>query len=153
MQRYLATPQRLTILAAGLFAFLAWPAMAGDRALVRTADDSAIEWGPCPEFFPASCRIGVLHGDPAKPNADIFFKVPPETTVPAHTHTSAERMVLVSGRMEIDYEGQDPVVLEPGTYAWGPPEHPHSARCLDAGDCVLFIAFEEPIDAMPAGDQ
>lgn len=141
------------LLAAALLGILSGQTMAGDRARVLSADDPAIEWGPCPAFFPDSCRIGVLHGDPAEPNADIFFRVPANTPLPAHTHTSAERMVLVSGEMEVDYEGQKPAVMLTGDYAWGPPGHPHSARCLDAGDCILFIAFVEPVDAMPAGDE
>lgn len=124
-------------------------ATAGEEAKVVSADDPAIEWGPCPGFFPDTCRIGVLHGSPAEPRADIFFKVPADTALPAHTHTSAERMVLVSGSMRVDYEGQAPAVIETGSYAYGPPGRPHSARCLDAGECVLFIAFNEPIDAMP----
>lgn len=152
MLRGLYNSRPLAVLAATLLAALAWPALAGERALVHSADDPAIEWVPCPDFFPETCRIGVLNGNPAEPDADIFFKLPPDTAVPEHTHTSAERMVLVSGRMEVDYEGQDPVVLTPGTYAWGPPEHPHSAKCLSGDECVLFIAFVEPIDAMPAGD-
>lgn len=122
---------------------------AGDRALAIDPDDESIEWGPCPGFFPDTCRIGVLHGDPADPRADIFFRVPGGTELPAHTHTSAERMVLVSGRMAVDYEGQEPVTLVPGTYAWGPPELPHTATCMEGDDCVLFIAFNEPVDAMP----
>lgn len=153
MLRLMDGGRSLLLLVAALLGFLSSPAMAGERVRVLSADDPAIEWDPCPGFYPESCRIGVLHGNPAEPNADIFFKLPPDTAVPEHTHTSAERMVLVSGRMEISYEGQEPVILEPGSYAWGPPEHPHSARCLDAGDCVLFIAFVEPIDAMPTGDQ
>jgi len=130
------------------FAFVV-SASAGDLAQVIGADSEDIQWGPCPGFFPDTCRIGVLHGDPAEPLADIFFKVPANTHLPAHTHTSAERMVLVSGRMRVDYEGQDPAVIETGFYAYGPPGRAHSARCLDAGECVLFIAFNEPVDAMP----
>ncbi len=128
-------------------------AVAGDDALVTAPDDPAVEWGPCPGFFPDTCRIGVLNGNPAEPRADIFFKVPANTDLVAHTHTSAERMVLVSGRMRVDYEGQDPAVIETGDYAYGPPGRAHSARCLDAGECVLFIAFNEPIDAIPVEEQ
>ncbi|PEN13310.1 cupin [Longibacter salinarum] len=114
-----------------------------------TMDDPDLEWGPCPDFMPESCEIAVLNGPPDQPNADIFFKMAPGTTVPAHRHTSVERMVLVSGEMEVTYEGHDPVVLKPGTYAFGPAELPHEASCADGEACVLFIAFEEPIDAMP----
>lgn len=134
-------------LLAGL-AVLVVPVLAGERAMVRSAGD--IEWGPCPGFFPETCRIGVLHGDPAEPRADIFFKVPAGTEIPSHTHTSAERMVLVSGEMEVEYEGQAPAVIGTGDYAFGPPGRPHRAKCLDAGECILFIAFNEPVDAMPA---
>ena len=124
-------------------------AVADDRARVISADSDDIQWGPCPGFFPETCRIGVLNGSPAEPRADIFFKVPAGTALPKHTHTSAERMVLISGALNVEYDGQDAAVIETGDYAYGPPGHPHSARCLDHGECVLFIAFNEPVDAMP----
>ena len=120
---------------------------AGEPALARTASDPDLGWGPCPPFFPSGCTIAVLHGDGAKPNADVFFKVPGAYDLPAHYHSSAERMVLVSGRLRITYEGQDEVVLEPGTYAYGPPKAKHWGRCVGPEACVLFIAFEQPIDA------
>lgn len=118
-------------------------------ALARTASDADLEWGPCPDFIPAGCEIAVLHGDPAKRNADIFFKVPGGNfTVPHHRHTSAERMVLVAGELHVQYDGQESVVLKSGTYAYGPAELPHTAICQSKEPCVLFIAFEEPVDAM-----
>ena len=122
---------------------------AQDAPLSWMADDPDLEWGPCPAFMPESCEIAVLNGPPSAPNADIFFKMAANTTVPTHSHTSVERMVLVSGEMEVTYDGHDPVVLESGTYAYGPSELPHDASCADGEDCILFIAFEEPIDAMP----
>lgn len=113
-------------------------------------DDPALQWGPCPGFMPEGCAIAVLQGDPAEPNADVFFKVPGGAEIAAHWHTSAERMVLVSGRMTVRYEGQPSVQLERGSYAYGPPRAVHSARCAEGEDCVLFIAFEHPVDAVPA---
>jgi len=118
------------------------------QAITRTVDE--VEWGPCPDFMPEGCGIAVLHGDPEERNADVFFRLAPGTTVPEHWHSSAERMVLVSGEMQVDYQGQDPVVLTPGTYAYGPAHLPHSTHCAEGeDDCVLFIAFEEPVDAVP----
>lgn len=121
----------------------------GGKALARSIDDPRLEWGPCPEFLPDGCAIAVLHGDPTGPNADIFFKVPGGAEIPRHQHTSAERMVLVSGQLEVNYDGQDPVVLRPGDYAYGPPGLPHTGRCTSGDPCVLMIAFEEPVDAVP----
>lgn len=125
------------------------PALAQERAFSWTADDPKLEWLPCPAFMPDGCGIAVLQGNPAEQNADVFFKLPTNTTAPRHWHTSAERMVLVAGEMHIDYDDQEPVVMEPGTYAYGPASLPHEASCVSEDDCVLFIAFEEPVDAVP----
>ena len=122
---------------------------APEPALAWTADDAQLKWGPCPPFLPEGCGIAVLHGDPAKPNVDVFLKVPAKSTLPLHWHTSAERMVLVAGELHVTYEGQKTTVLEPGTYAYGPAQRPHHAQCASTVPCVLFIAFESPLDAVP----
>src|SRR6267142_275955 len=123
-------------------AFAGAPVSAQEPPLTRTAKDSQLKWGPCPAFLPKGCRIAVLHGDPAKNNADIFLKVPANSILPHHWHTSAERMVLVSGELRVTYDGHKTAVLKPGTYAYGPAKLPHKAECKKAGPCVLFIAFE-----------
>ena len=124
-------------------------APAQEQALTRTARDADLKWGPCPPFLPKGCGIAVLHGDPAKDNVDVFFKVPAKSTIPLHWHTSAERMVLVAGELHVTYDGQKTAVLKSGTYAYGPAKRPHKAFCASAVPCVLFIAFESPLDAVP----
>jgi quercetin dioxygenase-like cupin family protein len=136
-------------LLAGTAAFAQDPA--AEPALAYTYKDPRLQWGPCPPFLPKGCQIAVLHGDPAKPNVDVFLKVPGGSTLAHHTHTSAERMVLVSGALEVAYDGQAPVKLEVGSYAYGPAKKPHSATCAKGDPCVLFIAFESPLDAIPTG--
>jgi quercetin dioxygenase-like cupin family protein len=120
---------------------------AAEPASARSVDDPGLSWGPCPDLFPTGCEIAVLHGDPAKPNADVFFRVPAGYELPKHWHGSAERMILVSGELTVVYEGQAPVVLSPGTYAYGPPRAAHHGRCASSQPCTLFIAFEGPVDA------
>ncbi|KGM55571.1 cupin [Lysobacter daejeonensis GH1-9] len=119
-----------------------------EQALARTHQDAGLTWAPCPEGFPMGCAIAVLHGDPAKDNADLLFRVPAGARIPAHWHTSAERMVLLSGEMEVAYEGQQATTLKPGTYAYGPAKRTHKAHCTGDVPCVLFIAFESPVDAV-----
>lgn len=136
--------------AAAIFSAVLHAAPPGEPALARSFEDPAIEWGPCPEFMPAGCGLAALHGDPAAPNADVLFRVPAGAAIPAHRHTSAERMVLLSGRMEVVYEGQAAVTLRTGDYAYGPAERVHSGSCAEGAACVLFIAFEQAVDAMPA---
>lgn len=110
--------------------------------------DSALQWGPCPPIFPAGCQIAVLNGDPAKPNADVFLRVPGGYTIPAHSHTSPERMILVEGRLTLRYRGAPKGELTPGAYAYGPAGLPHEATCVSDKACTLFIAFEGPVDAL-----
>jgi quercetin dioxygenase-like cupin family protein len=124
-----------------------------EPALAIAADDPQLKWGPCPAFLPEGCAVAVLHGDPAKPNVDVFFKVPAKSTMPLHWHTSAERMVLVAGELQVSYENQKMAVLKPGMYAYGPSKRPHSGFCASSEPCVLFIAFESPLDALPIEDK
>ena len=120
-----------------------------EQALTQNADDAQIQWGPCPPFLPEGCAIAVLHGDPAQENLDVFFKVPAKSTIPLHWHTSPERMVLVAGELHVTYDGQEMAILRQGTYAYGPAKRPHHGYCASADPCVLFIAFESPLDAVP----
>jgi mannose-6-phosphate isomerase-like protein (cupin superfamily) len=132
----------------GSFAHAQAPAQ--EQALTWTADDPQLKWVPCPPFLPKGCGIAVLHGDPARDNVDVFFRVPAKSIIPLHWHTSAERMVLVAGELHVTYDGQKKAVLKPGTFAYGPAKRPHKGFCASAVSCVLFIAFESPLDAVPA---
>ena len=151
IQSFIGRPLQLAMLSAlgltGSFAFAHEPAQ--EPAVTWTADDPELDWGPCPPFLPEGCAIAVLHGDPAKDNVDVFFKVPAKSTIPLHWHTSAERMVLVAGELHVTYEGQKTAVLKPGTYGYGPTKRPHEGACVSSQPCVLFIAFESPLDAVP----
>jgi len=133
------------------FAFAQDPA--AEPALTRNAGDADLAWGPCPPFLPEGCGIAVLHGDPAKDNVDVFLKVPGKSTLPLHWHASAERMVLVDGELHVTYEGQETAILRPGTYAYGPAKRPHDGACASDEPCILFIAFEAPLDAVPVEGQ
>ncbi|GGW44565.1 hypothetical protein GCM10007383_31300 [Arenibacter certesii] len=120
-----------------------------ESSRIRTHVDKDLKWGPCPAFMPDGCTIAVLHGDPSKENVDVFFKVPANYEIPAHWHNSVERMVLVSGELHVTYEGEKEQLMKVGSYAFGPSTKPHSAKCGSKDPCVLFIAFEEPLDAIP----
>ena len=126
-------------------------ALASERATKWTIDDPALEWGPCPEFMPDGCGLAVLQGNPVEANADVLFRLPGNTTAKRHWHSSAERTVLLSGEMHVDVDGQDPVVMTPGSYAYLPGKLPHAASCRSAEPCVLFIAFVDPVDAIEGG--
>jgi mannose-6-phosphate isomerase-like protein (cupin superfamily) len=120
-----------------------------EQPITRAHNDPQLKWNPCPPIFPKGCEVAVLRGDPANGRSDIFLRTPPNYGLPPHWHTSPEHMILVSGELHVTYEGQKPSILKAGSYAYGPAKAKHEARCVDVGPCILFIAFESPIDAVP----
>lgn len=128
---------------------VAWAAKTKEVPMVRAWESQDLKWGSAPAFMPQGTELTILHGDPSKKNADAFFKVQPKATIPTHWHTSAERMILVSGELHVTYEGQEKTILKAGNYAYGPAKLSHEAYCASEVPCVLFIAFEGPVDAHP----
>ncbi len=122
-----------------------------ESALAFAVADAGLSWGPCPQIFPEGCEITVLRGDPAKPDADIYLRIPSGYEIPSHWHTSAERMILAAGELSVTYKGQSETILRAGDYAYGPAKLPHKAACIGAGPCTLFIAFDSPVDAHAGG--
>jgi mannose-6-phosphate isomerase-like protein (cupin superfamily) len=138
------TTVSLAVLVTG--AALTW-GQVPEPALHTPATDPKLAWGPCPDIMPAGCQIAVLHGDPARPNADVFLKLPAKSSFTKHKHTSAERMILLSGELHVTYEGQTQTVVKAGSYMYGPAGRAHSGSCASAEPCLLFIGFEGPVDA------
>jgi quercetin dioxygenase-like cupin family protein len=122
-------------------------ALPRDAAVTRVHHDAGLAWGPCPPVFPGACEVAVLQGDPAEPHADVFLRLAAGYTIPPHRHTSAEHMVLVAGELQVTYAGQPPFTMREGSYAFGPAKAPHEGGCVSKSPCVLFIAFESPMDA------
>jgi quercetin dioxygenase-like cupin family protein len=125
-------------------------AAAAERPLAIAPGQATLAWGACPPILGKGCEIAVLHGNPAEPNADIFLRLAPGTRLPAHWHSSAERMMLSTGQLRVEYAGEPASTLKPGDYAYGPAKHVHAATCVSKAACTLFIAFEGPVDAHPA---
>jgi quercetin dioxygenase-like cupin family protein len=139
MTRSLAMVAALATMAAG--------ASFAEAPLAIDPAGREVAWGPCPPIFGAGCELAVLHGAPDKPNADALLRIAGGKTLAAHRHTSAERMILLTGRLRVRYQGQPARVLQAGHYAYGPAGLPHEATCLGRQRCTLFIAFEGPVDA------
>lgn len=110
-----------------------------------------VVWSPAPPAFPG-CSVTILNGEINKSRLDFFFRIESKTEVVRHTHNSAERMILVQGNLEVQYDGEDATVLKPGMYAFGPAKKPHRAKCLSSKPCILFVAMNEPFSAEALSD-
>ena len=122
-----------------------------ENSILKVIDDSA-EWGPCPPFIPEGCSVSLLQGDMAHPNTDVVFKFQGGTDIPNHWHTSAERMILLEGKLEVTYEGEPKRVMKAGNYAFGPAKKPHVAKCVSKDPCLLYVGFVQPVDAFAIED-
>lgn len=115
-------------------------AQAREEAVTRHAGDANLQWNPCPPFLPKGCGIAVLHGDPSKDNVDVFLRVPAQSTLPAHWHTSAERMILVEGELRVTYEGQKRPSCGPARM----PMDRQSARTMPSARAPFRVSSSSP---------
>ena len=154
----LSSKFKISIILLALFSYGVASAQMGDsndneNAVVRSFDDADLEWGPCPPFMPEGCNIAVLHGDPSKMDVDVLFKVNGKSSIPNHWHNSHERMVLLTGKMQVTYKGESTQTMNVGDYAYGPAKKPHTAKCVSKDPCILFIGFGNPLDAFAVEEE
>ncbi len=120
---------------------------ADEPAIAFSPDDEDLEWLPCPDFLP--CTFAILRGELGGNNMDIFLRFPSKADIPFHTHTSTERMIMVQGEFETTYVGQDRVILKSGDYAFGPAGLAHDGYCASDEECVMYVGYDTPLDALP----
>jgi mannose-6-phosphate isomerase-like protein (cupin superfamily) len=97
---------------------------------------SELKWMDNPAVKGA--KQAVLWGDPAKGPYGTLKSMPGGTMLGLHTHTHAQRVVLVSGTIEFNLEGEAKKDLGAGSYVSIPAGAPHDASCKAGADCVYF---------------
>jgi hypothetical protein len=117
-----------------------------------------VQWGPAPPALPTGAQIAVLEGDPSKKGpVTLRLKFPAGYEIPAHWHSMAERVTVLSGTLNVgmgdtlDRKASQP--LEPGGYVSLPASMHHFAW---AGPITTVqISLEGPFDIFyvnPAAD-
>lgn len=122
------------------------------------APDS-MAWMPGPPVLPKGAQIAVLSGDPAKAGPfTIRLKFPPDYTVPAHQHPTAEQVTVISGTfgfgMGDKLDQASAQMLGPGGFVDLPAKMNHFAFARGA-DVVVQINSTGPFAityANPADD-
>jgi hypothetical protein len=80
-------------------AFAAGPAL-GQGHIALSADK--LQWGPAPPVLPAGAKIAVLEGNPGeKGQVTLRLQFPAGYDIPAHWHSMAERVTVLSGSFHI----------------------------------------------------
>jgi quercetin dioxygenase-like cupin family protein len=108
------------------------------KPVVRPAAE--VQWTDHPSIKGA--RTAVLWGDPKSGAYGALRSLPGGTSLPLHTHSSDERVVVLSGTISLSFEGEAARDLPAGSYAFVPAGLKHSAICKAGPDCVYFA--EQP---------
>ena len=146
---------RLAPLALGL-TLAAGPAGAAQSHALVPAD--AVQWAPAPPALPAGAEIAVLEGDPsAKGPVTLRLRFPANYDVPAHWHSMAERVTVLTGALNVGMgdriDRQASQKLAPGGFASLPAMMRHFAWTTTP--TVVQIHLEGPFDIFyvnPADD-
>ena len=131
----------------GLAAALTLTAGGGDKeAKVWAADD--IKWTENPAV--PGFSIAPLWGDPNKGAYGALKKVAGGTALGWHTHTSAQKVVAISGTIEFTLDGGEMKELTAGSYVYLPAKAKHHTVCKAGADCIFFEEQPGKTDYLPA---
>ena len=95
-------------------------------------------------------KVADLWGNHAVGAFGAFFKLPAGFAAPLHTHTSAMKVVFISGTYIQAPEGKAEARLGPGSYMLQPGgNYRHTTSCDKASDCVFFVESNGKFDLKP----
>jgi quercetin dioxygenase-like cupin family protein len=106
-------------------------------------------WVDGPPVLPPGAQIAVLSGDPSKEGAFVFrLKFPADYQIPAHTHSTAELVTVISGTLNLGHgEKLDRSMSQPlpvGGFIELPAGHPHFVRTGE--EIVVQVHGNGPFD-------
>jgi quercetin dioxygenase-like cupin family protein len=130
MKRYVAGVSVAVV----VLAVTAGVTLGAEKATVTSA--SELKWVDNPHIKGA--KQAVLWGDPAKGPYGTLKSVPGGTKLGMHTHTHAQHVVMVSGTIEFNMEGEAKKDLGAGSFVSIPAAAAHDATCKAGADCVYF---------------
>ena len=129
--------------------FLAIAAAAHAQTAHVLVPADKVQWSPAPPILPAGAQIAVLEGNPAAKGPIVMrLKFPANYNIPAHWHSMAERITVLSGSFhagmgdKLDRKASQ--VLEPGGYVMLPANMHHFA--WTSAPTIEQINLEGPFD-------
>ena len=126
------------------------PSAPKETVVVKAAD---VKWGEHP-FVPGA-KLSVQSGDPAKGAAVLLMKFPTGMTIPAHWHTAAETVTIVSGIALLGggetVDAAKATEVGPGSYAVIPGKNPHWAIAKE--ELVISVTLDKAVDFHLCGEK
>jgi hypothetical protein len=113
------------------------------------AHPDSLRWGPAPPVLPKGAEISVIAGDPGKAGSYVIrVKVPANYQIPAHWHSTAENLTVVSGDVNVGMgdrlDKNHSNKLEVGGFIFLPSKMTHFLWTI--GPAIFQIHAEGPFD-------
>jgi anti-sigma factor ChrR (cupin superfamily) len=110
-----------------------------ETTLIPSVD--AVTWAPAPTTLPKGTQIVLLAGDPSKPGPFVLrLKFPPNTTIAAHRHATAENVTALTGHFYHEVgetvDKSKGAEVDAGGFVYLPGMTPHSLWTTDAETIV-----------------
>jgi anti-sigma factor ChrR (cupin superfamily) len=126
-------------------------AVQADDMIVAHPD--SLKWGPAPPVLPKGAEISVVTGDPSKVGSYVIrVKVPTNYQIPAHWHSTAENLTVLSGVVNVGMgdklDKNRSSELEVGGFIFLPSKMNHFLWV--SGPAVFQIHAEGPFDIVYA---
>jgi len=120
---------------------------AGDAAKPVTMTPDQMKWVANPAA--QGVLTAVTWGDPAKGPHGAFHKFTAGFLAPLHTHSSNNRIVVLSGTMVMTGEDGKAMKFTAGSYYTQPNTYKHTTQCLAGADCLVYLEADAAWDLKP----
>jgi uncharacterized RmlC-like cupin family protein len=137
--------KRVTASIAALL-LMTYAALADDMVVARP---DTLKWGEAPSVLPKGAQLAVITGDPGKVGSYVIrVKVPAGYQIPAHWHSTAENLTVLSGTVNVGMgaklDKRTSTSLEVGSFTYLPPKMDHFL--WTSAPAVFQIHAEGPFD-------
>jgi quercetin dioxygenase-like cupin family protein len=104
-----------------------YAALADDMVV---AHPDTLKWGEAPSVLPKGAQLAVITGDPGKAGSYVIrIKVPAGYQIPAHWHSTAENLTVLSGSVNVGMgdtlDARSSKRLEVGSFTYLPAKMNH----------------------------
>ena len=123
------------------------PMALADDMIVAHPD--SLKWGPAPAVLPKGAEITVITGDPSNAGHYVIrVQVPASYQIPAHWHSTAENLTVISGDVNVGMgdrlDKNHSNKLEAGGFVFLPAKMSHFL--WTSGHAIFQIHAEGPFD-------
>ena len=113
------------------------------------AHPGTLRWGEAPSALPKGAQLAVLTGDPGKAGSYVIrVKIPAGYQIPAHWHSTAENLTVLSGSVNVGMgaklDRKTSTTLEVGSFTYLPPKMNHFL--WTSAPAIFQIHAEGPFD-------